>query len=343
MPIEITIPGSKSITNRVLALSYLYNKKIKLKNAAVCDDTKYMIEGIKKLNSKNKKIKIHTGDAGTATRFLTALAALSDKTVEITTSKHMQKRPMEPLIKALSKLKKNKGGKITIPGNISSQFISALLLIAPFTEKKTTIKVQGKITSKPYMKMTSELIKQFKNKKLEQFEIESDATSASYIGAYAALHPQKTVLLKNIYKNSIQGDIKFLYYLKKMGCKITHTKKGTKIQGPKQLKSLKTVDMNDTPDLVPTFTVLAMFTPGTTKFTNIANLKIKESDRIKVLKNEIKKFKNKKITINPHNDHRIAMAFGIIQDLIPNLTIQNKKCVSKSYPNFWKDIKLLQA
>ncbi|OGJ42559.1 hypothetical protein A3B60_01565 [Candidatus Peregrinibacteria bacterium RIFCSPLOWO2_01_FULL_39_12] len=119
--------------------------------------------------------------------------------------------------------------------------------------------------------------------------MESDASSASYIGAYSALHPNKTILLKNICKNSMQGDIKFLSYLKKMGCKIIEQKNGTLVKGTSKLKPLGTVDMNETPDLVMTFAVLALFTKGKTKIINIKNLRIKETDRIIALENEIKK------------------------------------------------------
>ncbi|MEK7548008.1 MAG: 3-phosphoshikimate 1-carboxyvinyltransferase, partial [Patescibacteria group bacterium] len=199
------------------------------------------------------------------------------------------------------------------------------------------------------------------------YEVESDASSASYMGAYTALHPNKTVLLKNIYKNSIQGDTKFIKYLEKIGCRVTTHKKGTTIKSPRdinKLKSLGTIDMNETPDLVMTFAVLALFTKEKTKITNIENLRIKETDRISALENELKKLGAKvktgkdwieilpredfpsvdlqplsKIRIETYNDHRMAMSFGILTDIFRNLTIKNPSCVSKSYTTFWKDLK----
>jgi 3-phosphoshikimate 1-carboxyvinyltransferase len=401
MPIKITPPGSKSISNRVLLIRALLNKKIEIKNLAKCDDTNYMIKNLKKLNSKNSKIELYTANAGTTTRFLTALSTLKEKTITIKGDERMRQRPIKELTKALNELgaeikttngcppltinpKKIKGGKISMNGEISSQYISAILMIAPFCEEKTTIRVEHNLCSKPYVTMTLDILKQFKinivNKNFRQYEVspirniknlkipkqftvETDASSASYIGAYAALHPEKNIIIKNISKNSLQGDIKFIEYLKKMGCKIIELKNGIQVIGPKTLKSLQEVDMNETPDLVMTFAILAMFTKGKTKIMNISNLKIKETDRIKALKNEISKLgirvkatKNsieingdptfykkitKKITIKTYSDHRIAMSFGILKDLIPTLKIENPSCVSKSYSTFWNDIKKL--
>lgn len=420
---KIEIPGSKSITNRVLILAALSKGITTIKNAAICDDTKYMVQGLKKLGIKisqkgkiikiqgcaahftRKKtpIRINCGNAGTTTRFLTALATLTSNTVIVDGDKRMQERPIKALTKALNQLgakikdskgcppitifpQKLKGGEINLPGNISSQYISALLMTAPFLEKTTFIKIDQKLYSKPYIKTTIEALKSFKikivNKNFRQFvvkpefpispktyTVESDASSASYIGAFAALHSKK-ILLKNIYKKSIQGDIKFLQYLKKMGCKISEKKDGTLVEGLPNLKSLGTIDMNETPDLVMTFAILAIFAPGKTKITNIENLKIKETDRIQALGNELKKIGIKvktgrnwikiegtknvnfrdiptprvtPITIETYNDHRIAMSFGIAQTIFRNIKIKNPDCVSKSYTTFWKDLASLKS
>jgi len=398
--IQISVSGAKSITNRVLPLLALSKKKITIKNIGICDDTSYMIKALKKLKFKKQSsaIKIFTGNAGTATRFLTAFSTLTGNTVIIDGDKRMRNRPIEELTKALNSLgakvdtkngcppikihpQKIQGEIIHIPGNISSQYITALLLTLPFADKNSELIVSTKLLSKPYVDMTIKLLQQFGieivNNKFEHFKIqgnqtvnppktftiESDASSASYPAAYAALHPEKSILLKNISKNSIQGDIKFLDYLKKMGCKVTETKTGTMIQGPTILKSLGKVDMNETPDLVMTFAVMAMLTEGKTIIHNIENLRIKESDRISALENEIKKFGIKvrtgkdfieiegnpekirsilfPITIETYNDHRIAMAFAILKDIVPKLKIKNPNCVKKSYPSFWKDLKKL--
>ncbi len=420
MTIKITPPGSKSITNRALVLATLGDKEVTLKNCAICDDSLYMVKNLQKLGVKvsqkestikikgnsgvfpksTKLLKLYTGNAGTTTRFLTALCTLSERKITLTGDKRMQQRPILELTKALNSLgakientngcpplkihpQKLRGGKVIIPGNISSQYISALLMTCPKAEKESIIKISNKLASKPYIQITLDLGKKFglkiTNKKFEQFTIkpqqikaprqftvESDASSASYIGAYAALNPHKNILIKNIFKKSIQGDIAFLAYLKKMGCEISETKEGIKIKGPKKLKCLGKIDMNKTPDLVMTFAILAMFTEGITKITNIENLRIKETDRIQALKNEISKLGVKvksgksyleihgdpekllclnvkpRIQIETYNDHRMAMCFGMISDIIPCLKIKNPSCVSKSYTTFWKDLKKLQ-
>ncbi len=412
-PINISIPGSKSITNRAIILAALSKGTTILENAAICDDSTYMINGLKKLGIKihqkgstvkiigtggkfqkqKNKINIYTGNAGTTTRFLTALATLTGNEIIIDGDKRMRERPIKELVKALTQLgakiemtrdcpplhiypSKLHGGKISLPGNISSQYLSAILLISPFIPAKTTINIEQKLCSRPYVDMTIRIAKHFEIPQNKTILIESDASCASYFGAYAALHPDKQILLQNIHENSIQGDIKVLKYLEKMGCKITEQKNGTLVQGPHKLKSLGTVDMNETPDLVMTFAVLAMFTEGKTKITNIGNLRIKETDRISALENELKKLgarvktgkdwieiespfpgmknptckfthvsenQNKTKTrqsrqVHTYDDHRMAMSFGIITDIFRNLTIENPSCVSKSYTTFWKEL-----
>ncbi|PIR54865.1 3-phosphoshikimate 1-carboxyvinyltransferase [Candidatus Peregrinibacteria bacterium CG10_big_fil_rev_8_21_14_0_10_36_19] len=402
MPIEINIPGSKSILNRVLILAALCEKPIKIENAIFCEDTEAMIQGLKKLGheikttnteiyltgkikSQKKEIKIFTNNAGTTTRFLTALSTLKNQNIKIEGNQRMNSRPIQLLVNALNEIGANvtsinncppvqispsnpTGGKIKIPGNISSQYISALMMIAPFTKNGLEIAIENEIYSTPYIKMTASIMQNFGLKSTidenkitikgqqkptppSSYTVEADASSASYFGAISALTKKEIKL--NITEKSLQGDIEFLNYLKKMGCKInknTITREG-------ELKSLGEIDMNKTPDLVMTFAVLAMFTPGKTTITNISNLKIKETDRIEALKNEIAKFGIKvetgedfiEITGNPeleipeieietYEDHRIAMAFGIL----PNVKIKNPSCVNKSFPSYWQELKKIK-
>lgn len=396
MQISITTPGSKSISNRALFLSAFSPKPINLINLSDSTDTKAMIKGLTQLTSPSP-IEINTGNAGTTTRFLAALSTLLGKEVTIDGDERMRERPIKTLVQALNELgadvetnndcppvkihsKKLLGGKISLPGNISSQYLSAILLAAPFAEETTTINIEQNLCSKPYVSMTLQVLKAFGinilNKNFEQFVtepqspqfpnefiIESDASSASYVGAYAALHPETPVIIKNLDKNSIQGDIKFLDYLEAMGCTIEENQ-GLQITGPFHLKPLGKIDMNETPDLVMTFAVLAAFADGETEITNIPNLRIKETDRLQALENELKKLNihvettdssikingNKElikampkneIEIETYDDHRIAMSFAIAQNLL-NLKIKNPDCVSKSYKTFWEDLKLMQ-
>ncbi|MFA5820773.1 MAG: 3-phosphoshikimate 1-carboxyvinyltransferase [Candidatus Gracilibacteria bacterium] len=395
MPVIIKVPGSKSITNRALTLAALSKQTTTIKNAAICDDSHYMAQALNNLGiptkqkadtitvsgrpfpKQRKTIHLYTENAGTATRFLTALATLTNNKVIIDGNTRMRCRPIQALADALNQLGTKvqttngyppvtvlpslpKGNSVKIRGDISSQFISAIMMIAlPF--RGTKIHIEQEIYSKPYIALTKQVIKEFQ-KHPKTYTVESDASSAAYISAFAAIHPNTEIILENIFPNSKQGDIKFLRYFQKLGLKITTHSKGTLISSPKQLKSLRTVDMNATPDLVMIFAVLAAITKGTTKITNIANLRIKETDRIQALKNELSKLKikvkttnssitiignpnlqiNKKVLINSYDDHRIAMAFGILQSRFPNLKIKNPNCVSKSYPTFWTDLKTLQ-
>lgn len=421
MTIEIQIPGSKSITNRALLLAALSKGKTEIKNIGICDDTMYMIRGLRKLGvkigtkeenvivhginnefpKKDVAIMIFTGNAGTATRFLVAASTLTGNKVEIIGNLRMNKRPIGDLIEALNSLgakveskkdctpvtiypRKLEGGNANLKANISSQYLSALLMVSPFAKTGTTINIDGTLVSKPYIEMTIKIMKKFGlevlNKNFVQFEIkkakssinkpksltiESDASSASYIGAFAALNPRVKILLKNIHQNSIQGDIKFLEYLEKIGCKTNAIKSGTVIQGPAKLSTLGSLDMNSTPDLVMTFAVLSIFAEGKTTLTNIGNLRVKESDRLSALKTEIRKFgiyvhtgpdfieihgnpkiltrkPKSAILIETYNDHRIAMAFGILKNRLP-VKIRNPSCVNKSYKTFWLDLnKLIQ-
>ncbi|MFC1615637.1 3-phosphoshikimate 1-carboxyvinyltransferase [Patescibacteria group bacterium] len=425
MPTSINPPASKSISNRLLILAAIIGNNIKIQNLAKCDDTFYMLEALKKLGVKieqknntttiktsilslkqsDEKKEIYTDNAGTTTRFFTALSTISNQNIIIDGSKRMRERPLKDLIQALTKLGANiehqnfhvplkihptnlKGTTINLPGNISSQFLSALILIAPFVPGETIIKITTELCSIPYVKITLNALEQFGLKVIQQNwrkftipeqkidtkskittkTVENDASSASYIGAFAALNPGTKILIKNVFTNSIQGDIKFLDYLKKMGCKTQSNKEGIIISGPNKLKPLGIIDMNSTPDLVMTFAVLAMFTPGKTTITNIANLRVKETDRLAALENEIKKFNIKvksekdyiEIQGNPelikdkalpspnliktYDDHRIAMCFGILKSHFPDIEIENPNCVSKSYPNFWTDLnKMIKA
>lgn len=371
----INLKGSKSISNRALLLhevnKILGLKVPKLINLSTSDDTVIMQEGLKLLAQKKMPKKIDLGHAGTAVRFLTAFAAATGKEVTITGSKRMRGRPIGDLVKAMNKLGCNiestngcppikihksgfLGGKTEISGSVSSQFLSALLMVAPLAKTPVEIALTGKRVSAPYIEMTLGMIEEFQKEPKEYF-IEGDASSASYLGAYALLKDVE-LQIGNLSEDSIQGDIKFLEYLKKMD--------GKNSSGETIIKPLGEIDMNATPDLVMTFAVLGACAKGKTRITNIANLKIKESDRLKALQNELKKLEvkvkpgkdfieiegegkatllernaRKRITIETYSDHRIAMAFGVLKKtILPRLKIKNPSVVSKSYPEFWSDL-----
>lgn len=381
--IEITVPGSKSLTNRAIILASLSSGISRISNISNSLDSQIMIKAMKKLGIKIKKInnkllikgnnglfgKINTsidvGDAGTAARFLTAIITLVPGTVIITKSKRMKKRPMEELTEALKIIKT---GRVTIRGDISSQFISALLMIAPILDKGLVINITGRKISGSYVNMTIDLMRKF-GVKVEKvnlnkfiirrqfymptnYVVESDLSGASYFFAAGAISG-KTIKVKNINLNSKQGDLIFPDLLKKMGCHIKkNIKKGwIEIIGPKVLKAIN-INMSEMPDTAQTLAIVAAFAKGKTMITGLSTLTMKETDRLKALKNELNKMKIKceitgdsikieggtaqKAVIETYGDHRMAMAFAVAKLRIPGLKIKNPEVVKKSFPSFWK-------
>lgn len=381
--IEIAIPGSKSLTNRAIIMASLSNGTSKISNISNSLDSQIMIKAMKKLGinikiNKNellingnrgifKKFKgnINVGSAGTVTRFLTALRILVPGQMIIVKSKKMKERPMKELINALKAIKI---GKVSIEGNVSSQFISSLLMIAPIFDKGLVINITGRKISGSYINMTIDLMKKFGVKVIKNSEnkliirkqsyksinyvVESDLTGASYFFALGAISGT-AVKVNNINFESQQGDLGFPDLLKKMGCKVTKNikKSWIKVKGQKNLNGI-TVDMTDMPDTAQTLAVVASFAKGKTIITGLSTLKVKETDRLKALKNELNKMKIKseitedsitiiggnpeKATIETYGDHRMAMAFAVAKLRIPELKIKNPEVVKKSFPEFWE-------
>ncbi len=397
----IEAPASKSYTNRALIVAALAKGTSVIKNPLLSDDTKYMIDALKqfgiKIDEKKTSLVVHgsngilkvpkgkifAGNAGTTMRFITVFAALSPGTSVITGDTRMQQRPIRDLLDALSKIgvktesndgnppvkiygNSFTGGKISIKGSVSSQYLSAILMCAPYAKKPVTISVAGNLASKPYVDITIDVMKKFginienfnykkftiknnKRYKSKSYVIEGDASSASYFFSAAAIAKGK-VMVKNINPNSKQGDIKFVGILKKMGCGVRTGKNFIEITGH-SLKSID-ADMNEMPDIVPTLAVASLFADGTTMIRNVPNLRVKETDRLKALAFELRKIganveemhdglkikrrRLQKAIIETYNDHRMAMSFATAGLAISGIRIKNPKCVSKSFPNFWK-------
>lgn len=401
-------PASKSLTNRALILASLANGKSIIHNFSNCDDTKYLIKGLRKLGVKIKiedntllvegnggdfnknNIEIYCGNAGTTFRFLAGLLVLNKGKVTLSGSKRMQQRPIEKLLHALEQIGANvetvngfppvtiDGGKLVglkkqnniiyLDASISSQFLSSLLLILPVLPKDTKIVLTSDLPSKPYIKMTIDILKKFgviiKNRNFKEFylikqskivpteiTIENDASSATYfLGAAAIL--KKSIKVIGLNKNSFQADLKFINVLEKMGCKVKWLDNSVILRGSR-LKKLS-VDMKNFPDSVPTLAVIAMFAEGKTKIRNIENLRYKESDRISDLARELRKVGAKvkegkdfleiipssnynPAKIKTYKDHRLAMAFALASLKIGELKILDPSCVNKSFPEFWTE------
>jgi len=384
----ITVPGSKSESNRLLILKGIYPNLL-IDNLSNSDDTISLRKGIEQINGI-----VDVDHAGTAMRFLTAYFA-SKKGVDIiiTGSKRMQKRPIRILVEALNDLGadihylKNEGfpplkimGKdlnassVILNATISSQYISALMLIAPALKNGLTINLEGEITSVPYIKMTLNLMQKagvsgsFNTNRIQikptntidssRLNVESDWSSASYYYSIIALSSNLEVTLNNFTKNSIQGDSKIISIFEKLGVETVFNKRDNSIH----LRKIKTeisdhlsLNLNDTPDIAQTIAVTCFGLGIHCKLEGLKTLKIKETDRLLALKTELEKlganvaitdqslevFRSKKIieniTIETYQDHRMAMAFAPLVFKVP-INILEPNVVTKSYATFWKDL-----
>jgi 3-phosphoshikimate 1-carboxyvinyltransferase len=385
---RITISGSKSETNRLLLLKALY-PNIVIENASNSDDSEVMKSA---LTSNNQTIDVQ--HAGTAMRFLTAyFASQEGKTIILTGSSRMKERPIKILVDALKQLgatieylekegfppikitgQKLTVSKISLQANVSSQYISALLLIAPSLQNGMELKLIGEITSFSYIKMTLELLQEIgvetsfidktivvkpktQNPTQKTIVVESDWSSASYLYSIIALSEVGTQIeLSSFKENSLQGDAVLAKIYQQMGVE-THYKKGniTLIKNSKIINQNINLNLNSAPDIAQTIAVTAFGLGISCELTGLQTLKIKETDRLEALQNELSKLgaiisisndslkieSSKSINSNQniatYNDHRMAMAFAPLA-LKTTLKIENAAVVSKSYPNFWNDL-----
>ena len=388
----IQITGSKSESNRLLLLQALY-PEIKIENLSNSDDSNLMRNA---LNKRSDIIDIH--HAGTAMRFLTAFLSIQEnRTVEITGSKRMKERPIKILVNALKDLGANIkypdnkgfpplkvkgkqliGGKVSLKANVSSQYISALLLIAPKLKKGLKLKLKGEITSTPYIKMTLNLLDQIGvktkfeddtirvksfSKKLKETKliVESDWSSASYYYSIIALSEVGTQIQLSSYKqDSLQGDSVLTKIYKEFGVETTFDNNTITLLKSKivNCQSLVELDLANAPDIAQTIAVTCFGLGLECHLKGLHTLKIKETDRLVALKTEIEKLggqvsitddslhlsvskeiKNN-IPIATYNDHRMAMAFAPLA-LKTSIIINQANVVSKSYPDFWSDLEFI--
>ena len=389
---EVKISGSKSESNRLLILKQQFSN-LSIKNLGNADDVLTLKNA---LISKDKIINI--GHAGTAMRFLTAYFSTIEKTVTLTGSSRMQKRPIKILVEVLNQLgakitylkedgfppikiigNKNLNNNIKIDGSVSSQYITALLLIAPSFKNGLTIELTGNITSKPYIDMTLSLlhkidvktewndniIKVYSKKNIENkiITVESDWSSASYFYSSVALSKNGKATLTYFNSESLQGDKELVEIYKEFGVKTTFNNNGIVLSKIKNFQQKKHITFNliRTPDIAQTIAVTCFGLDISCDLTGLHTLKIKETDRLEALRIELSKFgakiritddsfhlknlenhttNNKQQTIKTYQDHRMAMAFAPLSLLYP-IIINNAEVVNKSYPNFWNDFENL--
>ena len=410
----VSVPGSKSLTQRALIAAALADGETILHGPLVSEDTEYSSHALMQMGVEIRKEKeswlvagnggkiktpeedIFLGNNGTATRFLTSVAALGEGEFIIDGEERMHQRPIGPLMEALEgwgvditsihetgcpplSIRANglDGGRTVLPEGKSSQYLSSLLLVAPFARISATLDVVGEVLSKPYVAMTLqvmadfgiavEAVHDFSSFTIPQgiyqshdYRIEGDASNASYFWAAAAVTGGR-VTVDNVPVPSLQGDAMLVPLLARMGCDINQAGNGITVIGAGRLEGIN-VDMGNMPDVVPTLAVVAAFAEGLTEITNIGHLRIKECDRLHAVVTEltrmgavVEEFADRMIIhgeggrnlhgarIETYNDHRMAMSMAVAGLKVPGVRILEEQCVAKSFPDFWQRFAQLQG
>lgn len=385
--VEIKLPSSKSISNRALIINGICKSQYQIDNLSDCDDTKVMIKAF-----EDKSHHIDVGAAGTSMRFLTAYLSQLPGEWTITGSKRMQQRPIKLLVDALNSLGASieylgnvgfpplkirgralDGGEIYLSGGTSSQFVSALLMIAPYMTKGLTIHLEGDVISIPYIKLTLGMMAQYGVRahwegntikihpeayKAISYTVESDWSGASYWYEIAALSKDAKIELLGLFKDSMQGDSKVAELFLDLGIDTEYTDKGVILTKTSRLTRKFFHNFVDEPDLAQTFAVTCCMLNIPFLFAGLQTLKIKETDRILALKNELRKLgyvlydsndsmlewdgercePEENPVIKTYEDHRMAMAFAPAALKLKNILIEEPMVITKSYPNYWKDL-----
>ena len=385
---EIVLTASKSESNRVLLIRALCDTSFAIHNLAAAKDTQTMIQ---LLNEKGETWDV--GPAGTTMRFLTAYAALIPGAHILTGSERMKNRPIKILVDALKDLGadieymgkqacpplkisggKLKGGKISIDGSVSSQYLSALLMIAPKLKGGLEMHLTGKVASVPYLNMTLRLMEYFGAKTswkgnviaveegsytAKEFTVEADWSGASYWFEMAAFAEELDLTIKGLKEISTQGDSAIVAMYEQLGVQTDFFEGGLRLtKNGKQIVSHFEEDFTDCPDVAQTLavTLAGLNIPG--RLTGLESLRIKETDRIAAVQNELKKFGIKvdaegdfamtvhkgeitksSVPVHTYEDHRMAMAFAPLSMLLEGVQIEEPEVVEKSYPDYWNDLK----
>lgn len=409
---SIRPPGSKSITNRALICAALASGRSQLTGVLDSEDTRVMFEALGQLgipmafDPADRLISVRgcggkvparggqleVANSGTTARFVVALATLGEGTFRIDGSPRMRERPIEDLLAALRSLGADvaslegtgcppvliraaglRGGKSTVAGNISSQFLSGLLMAAPYAEQTVEIRVEGELVSRPYVQMTLAVMQAFGVEVQSDgdqgftipvgggyrgcdYAIEPDASAASYFFAAAAITGGR-VTVEGLSRASLQGDVAFVEVLRQMGCEVHYDADAITVTGGR-LRGVR-VDMNPISDTVQTLGAVALFAEGDTTITGVAHARHKETDRIAALATELRKLgagvdeHHDGLTIRPaalqgaematYDDHRMAMSLALVGLRVPHVRILDPGCTAKTYPGFFADLAQLTA
>jgi 3-phosphoshikimate 1-carboxyvinyltransferase len=411
---QVLLPGSKSISNRMLLLAALAEGETRLENVLDSDDTRHMLNALNLLGvsvawDASKRVAVikgqggcfsaeqsdlYLGNAGTAMRPLTAALCLGQGEYFLHGEPRMHERPIGDLVQALQNLGADiayveeklypplkikasglRGGKVSIPGSISSQFLTALLLASPGAQETVEIAVEGELVSKPYIDITLDAMRRFgvvvQNDNYERFivepavyqspgvvQVEGDASAASYFLAAGAIGGGPVRVL-GAGKESVQGDVAFAHVLEKMGAQVKWGDHWIEVQGGQELKGVD-LDLNHIPDAAMTLGTLALFAHGKSCIRNVANWRVKETDRLYAMATELRKTgaiveegedyicieppqEIQAATIDTYNDHRMAMCFSLLAFGSQAVRINDPGCTSKTYPEYFEDFLALST
>ncbi|MCP4098986.1 MAG: 3-phosphoshikimate 1-carboxyvinyltransferase [Planctomycetaceae bacterium] len=405
---SIRPPGSKSLTNRALPIAAMASGRSVLDGVLDSDDTRVMIESLNRVGVSvsraasssraviegvggsipTQKADLFIGNSGTTIRFLTAVLAVAGGDYVLDGVPRMRQRPIGPLVDALQMLhlnveagspggcppvristQRSQGGTVKIKGNLSSQYLSGLMMAAPLAAQDTVIEIDGALISRPYVEMTKRVMESFgvavdvdqqfgrfeigggQAYQATDYQIEPDASSASYFWAVAAICGGSATVL-GLDAGSLQGDVGFVNCLEQMGCDVEWGQGQVTVRGP--AKHGIDIDMSNVSDTVQTLAAVALFVEGPTNVRNIAHNRVKETDRIGNLAIELRKLgatveeREDGLTIHPgatrpaeietYDDHRMAMSLALAGLRQAGVKILDPECVSKTYPNFFEDL-----
>ncbi len=404
----VHLPGSKSYSQRALVVAALAAGESRLWNVLAAEDTRYLTDALRLLGAgiagdgvdltvsgnggiiRNPGREIFLGNNGTALRLLTSLVCLGKGRFILTGIERLCQRPVQPLLDALAKMGVRvlsrdgngcppviveadgiPGGTITLVNIESSQYVSSLLISAPYARADVEIRLEGRTVSQPYIDLTLEVMSRFgvdvmrgetnrryvvksgQRYEAREYRVEGDVSSASYFFLAAAICVG-TARVFNINPQSLQGDMGILRIMEDLGCAVVKGDNWIEVTGRPLRGGEYVVDMGDMPDMVPTAAVLAAFRPGRAVITNVAHLRLKESNRIEALVTELNRMgiaaeerpdglsvtggKPRGAEIETYKDHRIAMSFAVAGLAAPGVRIRDPRCVDKSFPSFWEEL-----
>lgn len=410
----VEVPGSKSMTNRALVLAALAGGPVTVTGALWADDTYYMSVALDQLGIPVRfnrdthalyvqgrggqlpaaAAELYTGNAGTATRFLTALCALGSGRYRIDGTPRMRQRPIEPLCDALRQWGAQvhsvegtgcpplniqgplQGGVARLDSSLSSQYLSALLMVGPYAPQGAEVELSGPPPARPYVDMTMAMMarqgitvveeeggSRFRVQpgryRAETIVVEPDASSAAYFWAAAAVTGGR-VTVKGTGRNSLQGDAGFVDVLAAMGCTVTEDAQGLTVTGPAggRLKGVD-VDLNTMSDMTPTLAALAPFCDSPVTIRNVGHIRVQETDRIAAIAAELTRLgvavteledglviqpgAPRPAVIQTYDDHRMAMAFALVGLRVPGVAVADPSCVAKSFPNYFSVLAALRG